>query len=156
MGRRGPQKTPTAILDRRGSWRAKARKNEPKPKSGRPRWPKQLKGMAQAEAEWNRILPLLEAMGVLATADRALLVAYCVAWQNFCEAASDVQLSGPTSRTSNGNLVTNPNFSALCKCADQMQRLGREFGLSPASRAGVTATDRNDVDEAKARFFRPA
>jgi len=158
MGRRGPQKTPTAILERRGSWRAKARKNEPKPKSGRPVWPADLRGKpyAVAQREWRRIVPILEAMGTLATADRSVLVDYCLSWQQFCQATREAAHGGLTTMTDKGNLVLNPAFSALMKLRGHLLKAAREFGLSPASRAGVTVTDKDDVDENKARYFRTA
>ena len=53
MGKRGPSATPTATLEKRGSWRGRVRKNEPQPGLGEPLRPS---GMSeQACTEWDRL-----------------------------------------------------------------------------------------------------
>src|SRR5262245_17317041 len=106
MGRRGPQPTPTEILRLRGSWRAKEREGEVVYSRGRPTCPAFLS--REAKAEWRRQMPQLEAAGVLATVDRAVLAAYCEAWAEFVDFRKRLDETGPLVKTANGNIVSNP------------------------------------------------
>ena len=76
MGARGPAPTPTAILDMRGSWRAKTRAGEPQPQRGSPTAPRNL-SKAQ-KAVFRQIGRILEDMGLATRADGAQLERYAI------------------------------------------------------------------------------
>src|SRR5581483_7260694 len=92
MGRRGPPPTPTKILELRGSWRAKERPGEPQPPPGAPPMPEWLS--EEARAEWQRMAPELEALGLLSVLDRAALAAYCQAYAELVEATALLNREG--------------------------------------------------------------
>jgi P27 family predicted phage terminase small subunit len=138
MGRRGPQKTPTTILKRRGSWLVRARAAEPLPGGGYPACPDWMP--RNGKVEWRRICRELKIMRILAKPDRALLVAYCVTWAQFVSAAKKADEEGPVIITEKGFQIQNPIIGILNKTTERLEKLAREFGLSPASRAGVNAT----------------
>jgi P27 family predicted phage terminase small subunit len=99
--------------------------------------PRALKG--EARAEWNRIVPELEAMGVLVTIDRGVLIRYCTAWADWVDLEGLLQKSGRLVRGQKGNLVRNP-VSLLRRDAEEtLIELGRQLGLTPMARlrAGV-------------------
>ena len=77
MGRRGPAPLPTKTLELRRSWRAKKRRNEPKPPVEIPTCPSWLD--REAKAEWQRVVPQLKRLGIIAKIDRACLAGYYLA-----------------------------------------------------------------------------
>lgn len=74
MGQRGPSRTPTALLQARGSRRAAQRTNEPVPPEGEIKPPHKLNELEQEV--WDQAVPILSAMGVLTTADVYLLAVW--------------------------------------------------------------------------------
>lgn len=143
----GPPPTPTEILAARGSWRAKTRGAEPKPTAKRPSCPKWLS--KEAKAEWRRQVAELDTMGMLAQADRALLVAYCDAWGEF--AALVEQLAGKRVSKKDGWRLTVQK----AKAADRMLKIAAQFGFTPAARARLgNLGSKAPKDNGKSRFFR--
>ena len=151
MGRRGPKPTPTATLRLRGSWRADARKSEPKPKLGAPPMPSWLS--REAKAEWKRVVPELERLGLLSQLDRAALALYAQAYGRWAEAEKELVVHGLIVKTKSGMLIQNPYLWIANRAAKQMSEMLAEFGMSPSSRTRVTATKPTDADNAKMRFF---
>lgn len=109
---------------------------EPEPTKGAPNPPGDL--TPEAFAEWCRIVPELEAIGLLAKVDRAYLVAYCEAWSNFCEAREAVREHGTLVQGRDGNLVKNPATQVMKDSLEMMLKYGTQFGLSPTARARMT------------------
>lgn len=120
-------------------------KHEPKPRLGIPVPPAHLD--ACAIAEWNRIAPELEAIGLLATIDGATLAAYCQCvsrWMQAEEAiarmkARDRLTCGLMIKTSNGNAIQNPLVGTANRAMMMAIRFASEFGMSPAARARLAA-----------------
>ncbi len=77
MGKRGPKPTPTAVLKLRGSTLVTGRREaaEVQGPAGTPDAPEWLD--EEARAAWDRIVPLLEGMGVLTRIDGNALARYC-------------------------------------------------------------------------------
>lgn len=74
-------------------------------------------------------------MGVLARVDRSALAAYCTTWSRWRDAEEKLQRFGPVLKpTASGYLPQSP-FVALARTyLEELTRLMREFGLTPASR----------------------
>lgn len=154
MGKRGPKPTPKSILKLRGSWRAGLGGEGPQFAPGAPDCPEHVQGAAREE--WERVTPLLEQAGLLATVDRAALAAYCVTWARWAEAEAMVAKSGTVLKSPDGGLCLNPYLRVADKALEQMQRLLAEFGLSPSSRARVSPlsdASSNETKQGKSRFF---
>src|SRR2546430_3969966 len=49
---------------------------------------------AEARAEWNRVVPELERLGLLKRIDGAALTAYCMSWHRFVESSAIVAREG--------------------------------------------------------------
>lgn len=127
---KGRKKTPTAILEKRGSWRAKTRVDEPVYEiAGDLTMPKILK--ADGKAIWQKILPMVIGQGVLTQADLAAFTRYCFYWQTWQE------------------LARNPerNINDLVKVEGIVLKLETQFGLTPASRPNVKSEKRDDEQE---------
>ena len=133
MGKRGPQKTPTATLSHRGSWLAKTRNNEPFYANGMQTPPEWLE--SDAIDVWNELGPKLKNSGVLTVVDVQLFARYCQYWVLW---KRELQ-------------KTERNESAFEKYANQCHKLERELGLTPASRASLVV---NKESDSKDKFLR--
>lgn len=123
MGKRGPKKTPTAVLENRGSWRAKVRGGEPRPKVSYPPCPEWMSPIA-ADI-WNKLVPDLVNLGVMTELDSFSFGRYCtyaVLW--LAELGSD-----------------DRKETTLEKYANQLSKIEREFGLTPSSRASLSVKE---------------
>lgn len=153
MGSRGPQPTPTKILEARGSWRAKGRQGEPQLPVEAPSCPAWLP--AEGKAEWRRQVKLLVQMGVISKADRALLAAYCEAWAELVALTCAIDerlrqdlLAGYAWAVKDGLI------NAKAKAVDRLMKLADRFGFSPAARARLRAPEQPESkDSGKGRFF---
>lgn len=136
MGKRGPKKLPTPILKMRGSWRANERAGEPEA-SGVPECPDWLD--EEERAEWDKLCPLLQEMGVLAEADTNSLATYCVMMVQFKLTRKMLKLTGYTAPTQRGETI-NPIVNVQHKALEKLNKLAADFGLSPSARAGLNIT----------------
>lgn len=93
--------------------------------------------------QWDRLCPLLVRYGVVADVDASVLAAYCEASADFRRAREALRDEPLVIERRLGHgatkAVTSPWFTASCTAARQMQALGAELGLSPASRSGIVA-----------------
>jgi P27 family predicted phage terminase small subunit len=138
MGKRGPKRTPTAILKIRGSRRATER-----PDRGTvaemPEAPAWLTGAALEM--WNELSPLLFNANVLTMRDRNALARYCKLWEQWRKATDFVDKYGTTypSTDANGNTIFRRHTQAIeaRNLATILARLEAAFGLEPSARASV-------------------
>lgn len=102
-----------------------------------PKKPAELRG--EAAAEWRRIVPELERVGLLATVDRALLIRYCVAWSEWNRASIQAQREPLIVSYRDGSRHRNPIRLVLAAAEKEVDDLSRLLGLTPVSRlrAGV-------------------
>lgn len=136
-GKRGPQKTPTAELIKRGSWRAKTddRKHEieiatPAQIPAAPAW---LGG--KAHDIWTELAAHLHKSGLLTEIDTHTLGMFASRLNEYLELAEEVK------RLERGecklDILTKDLIKARDTASTDTLRYAREFGLSPASRAGL-------------------
>jgi P27 family predicted phage terminase small subunit len=115
--------------------------------AGVPDCPKHLGKVARAE--WKRVTAELNAAGVLATADRGVVAAFCDAWADLVAFGQDIEKNGhmidvplvdrnakPTGGTARR---VNPAVRYRSEAGKRVQSLGAELGLSPASRSRIGA-----------------
>lgn len=123
-------------------------KNEPKPPDGEINPPAWLTG--RARRTWRELVPILESMRVLTTADPQALALFCDAYAEYIEARAVVKREGATYRTFNqaGSLMYRPR-PEVAIASDAWRRatlmLG-QFGMTPSSRAKVQTQPGEDVD----------
>lgn len=87
---------------------------------------------ASARDEWDRVVPLLEAGGVVQQVDRAILIAYCTTFAQWWESAKrlateDVVLDGKL----------NPRARYCSEQLKQLRGLLDQLGFTPAARKQV-------------------
>ena len=131
MGERGPLPVPYA------------RRRNKRHTSGkfvtiaRPSMPRTLS--AEARAEWRRIVPELERIGILATIDRGVLMRYCESWADWLELQALLRQSGKLLKGARGHFVRNPLWFMKQDAEQTLIELGRQLGLTPVARlrAGI-------------------
>jgi len=111
---------------------------EPKPDSKAPPTPSSLRGLALEE--WNRIVPKLEALGLLTEIDMMPIEAYCVNYARWKDAEEKVAKMGPVVKTTAGNIIQNP-FLGVSNTAQKLcYKFAVEFGFTPSSRSRLTVS----------------
>ena len=95
-------------------------------------------------AEWGRIVPELDRLGLLTKVDRAYLVAYCEAWATFNAAREAMAEYGPLVAGRDGGLVKNPAAQVMRDAADLMLKFGSRFGLSPSDRTRLSVPSESE------------
>ena len=141
MGEQGPLPVPYA------------RRRNKRPTSGkvvtiaRPPMPRNLP--AEAKAEWRRVVPQLESIGLLATIDRGVLIRYCTAWADWIELQGLIQQSGKLLKGARGHFVRNPLWFMKQDAEQTLTELGRQLGLTPVARlrAGIAHERREGPEE---------
>ena len=145
MGSRGPKKTPTAILDARGSWRA-ADRPDLRVHPELPDPPLWLVGTALEM--WHEIAPLLFHAKVLTRRDRNALARYCRLWQRWRQCEEQVDKVGPSivARDKDGNVEIRRNPVAIeaRNLAVVLDRMESAFGMNPSSRSAIGFLDRSE------------
>jgi len=156
----GPPRLPTAILKARGSWLAAKRSpTEPRAELGRPRCPPGLDPIAKRA--WSKLIPRLDAMGILALIDEQALVRYVQMWARWREADRVLAKHGLTYDVEDcdGNVIpkARPEAAISTALAMQLLKLEREFGMTPAARARLatpaSAKEQDGSQEDQARKF---
>lgn len=145
MGKRGPIATPSALNDLKGN-PGKRQTNKKEPKfdlTDKGKKPPMFLG-ADGKKEWKRILPLLEKNGLITDADYMALASYCQSVDTFIKAEKTKRAEGITTTTKNGVVIQHPAVGMANTALSYILKFGKEFGLTPASRCGVTAEEVED------------
>ena len=144
MGDRGPLPFPHA---RRRNKRLSTGKTIP---VEAPEMPDDMDG--EAAAEWERIVPEIEAMGLVATLDRAVLIRYCRGWAEWLNLDEKIREIGFLVKGDRGLLKRNPLAMMRSDIETTLEALEKQLVLPASSRlrAGVKHEEQG-VDEGKAR-----
>lgn len=91
------------------------------------------KARRDARAVWQRVVPVLDASGVLSTLDLDLLTDVCVTVVRLRQCERDISISGLRLEGDRGQ-VRNPNVVSAKQYRDQLRYLAGQLGLSPVER----------------------
>lgn len=149
----GRKPTPKAILQLRGS-----RIRGPHAKGGidvepgvppAPVWLGEL-----ATAEWNRIVPMLEASRIMSERHQQTLAAYCDAFADMVLADQELREHGATVVDDRGRASNHPAWTRKRDARTAMLKFAAEFGLTASALARVSAVDEKPTDnEASSILF---
>jgi P27 family predicted phage terminase small subunit len=163
VGKRGPPRTPTPLLELRGSWRAGTRKGEPRPRRSRPRPPDWLSD--DAKAVFVVLVRHLFPLGVVARLDEGALGRYADLFVQYRKASEwvtkhgDVYVvpgqTGKDGKAGPASFRTYPQAYRALALANELLRLEREFGLTSAARARLV-TETPAPAEPSYDYFRSA
>ncbi len=87
--------------------------------------------------EWHRVIPGLEAMGIIFALDIQILAAYCDSFSMWRKATEKIKEKGMAEETVNGLEIQNCYVGIANKAKVDMLRFAAEFGLSPSVRARI-------------------
>ncbi len=142
MATRGRKPKPTALKlleGDRGKGRRPLNEKEPIPPKTELRCPTWL--LPEAKKEWKRLSSALEAMGVLTMVDLSSFAGYCQAYARWKEAEEFITQHGSIFKTPSGYVQQVPQVSIAQQNLKIMQSFCTEFGLTPASRSRIIATN---------------
>lgn len=150
MGARGPQPTPTAELERRGSWRAKKRKDggEPQP-GGVPEPPYKLVG--DARLLWESEAPKLTDAKIATQIDGVTLAVMCEWYGKFRKIKKTLDKMAVTNKD-HYKLMIQMQMASNC-----FDKLAARFGMTPADRTRIkleAGEDKDDGDMADVLGFK--
>jgi|SRR5215217_4382281 len=118
----------------------------PKFNRGAPDMPADLSDVARAE--WDRIVPSLDALAVLKPEDYAALVSHCETFATFMTAIRIVRAEGiVVHNPRTGQAHKNPALSAAEAASAQLRASCREFGLTPSAEQRISAPPAADDDD---------
>jgi len=142
MGRHGPAPEPTALKLVHGNpGKRPLNKAEPRPARRRPRRPDWLEG--EAQAAWDELIPMLDAMGVLTEVDGRAVSRYCKLWARWVKLTAMIDKAGEVypMRDKDGNVTsfrTFPQVKIIESLSCELRMLEREFGLTASARSNLT------------------
>lgn len=110
-----------------------------------PAAPRHLKG--EALKEWKRITAELAQLGLVTAIDRAALTMYVESWATYTHALQKIAALNGELIVTHKNGFQGPSawLTIRDKAGEQCRKLLVEFGMSPSSRARVTASRQADL-----------
>lgn len=135
MAKSGRKPLPSALKLARGVRKDRIPASEPPLLDGGPAMPDYLD--ERARAEWERMVALLDRMGILSASHGPALGLYCQAYSRLVNAEEKLRTQGETVPTKLGGLQSNPYVRIARESSRQMQSLLVEFGMTPSSSTHV-------------------
>ena len=147
----GRPRTPTRLKVLRGTTRPdRTVPKEPKPPTA-PRSEAPPSWLSpKARPWWKRIRPLLVRMQVLSGADSLALGLLCDAVAEYIEARNVLAKRGATYTLASGEIRRRPEWDIARDAWRRAKLMATEFGLTPAARAKVSASDVGPADPLEA------
>jgi P27 family predicted phage terminase small subunit len=127
--------------------------NEPKPAPIAPDCPDWL--CDDAKAEWERICPQLERLGLLTQVDLAAMVGYCESWAQYKKTMEFLHKHGEVYPIKNEDgsikyLQQVPQVSIANKALGNIRAAASQIGLSPSDRGRIAIPGLDEPDEMEA------
>jgi P27 family predicted phage terminase small subunit len=145
MGERGPIGQPDNVRFLRGNPGKRRGRKSVKAKPGAPNPPSWLS--VEARAEWRRVVPELDELGILAKADRAVLSAYCDAWARFVDVSRQLDRDGLLRVDRWDRTGKHPLWSCYRDASGLVAQLAKTIGASPDGRLRMNLPPREEEDE---------
>jgi P27 family predicted phage terminase small subunit len=145
MAKRGPKPVPEHLRLLKSPSGGPPRVPASPAPPGRPERPDYFDDLAAAE--WDRLCPKLEAVGVLADSYGPALACYCETYSRWRKAEAMVRKQGMIVPTARGGHQVHPALRVSRDASALMIRFLIEFGLTPSSRRRVQAEAPPVADE---------
>jgi P27 family predicted phage terminase small subunit len=95
---------------------------------------------AEARAEWNRVVPELNRLGLLKRIDGAALTAYCMTWQRFVESSAIVAAEGMVLHDDKqGRAQRHPALLTAEAASKELRAWCTQFGMTPSAEQRVAS-----------------
>ena len=126
--------TPTVVRKITGNpGKRPMNQREPDPVLGLPECPAHLQG--EARVEWHRLGRQMVEEGRMGLLYKGLLALYCVAWQRWIAAETEIATGGMIVRSPSGHMVQSPFLPIANRAWTQMMKALSELGISPTRQA---------------------
>lgn len=143
---RPPRPAGLKLIEGRGNGRDSGNrpvKQAPEFARAAPEAPAWLPG--EARAEWDRVVPEMDRLGLLKSIDRAALTSYCMAWARLVEASGIVALEGMVLHDDKqGKAQRHPALLTAEAASKELRAWAQEFGLTPSSEQRLGSTKGGD------------
>lgn len=153
MGKRGPKRTPTTILDQRNRPTQQDRSSEPKPNAIAPVAPDWME--PEAKVAWEYLAPKMERLGILTEIDGNAFARYCQTWARWRQCEEFLRKAGGTTYTKKRykwdkdqcrftdelietKIIEFPQVKQSQAYSSLLTKLESEFGLTPSGRASLS------------------
>lgn len=133
----GPPKSPPGRLSLAGSRLASDRGAPAIDTSAPPARPEWLAG--RARELWDEQAPPLFRAGLLTVLDGPLYARYCDTWARYLDAREQLDNAGLLAKGAKGNAVKHPALVVYRQLGDDLLKMERDLGLTPATRGRVDA-----------------
>ena len=95
-----------------------------------------------AKAEWLRVSPILESLGLLTAADQTAFAGYCACYAEWERAQRFITENGQvlTLRDDKGNVrsvIPAPEIGIAVRMLDKVRQFSTEFGMTPSARGRI-------------------
>jgi P27 family predicted phage terminase small subunit len=88
----------------------------------------------EARAEWDRVTPEMDRLGILKRIDGTALAAYCMAWDRFVTASAIVAEEGMVLHDDKaGRAQRHPALLTAEAASKELRAWANEFGLTPSA-----------------------
>lgn len=135
MGKRGPPKKPTALKIVQGTAQPSLiNPDEPMPEGALGPPPDDM--LKSERQHWQRVAA---SCYWLTEADRDTLRHYCETWQDYQSERGRMKARGSVYKAASGYAQSSAYFGNVMKLRDELRRLARELGLTPAARTDIKA-----------------
>jgi P27 family predicted phage terminase small subunit len=129
--------------------------NEPHPQPIAPKCPDFIDD--EAKAEWERLAPLLEELGLLTQIDGDMLGAYCQTLVDYKNAIKFTNEKGYTYKAGE-TIRPYPQVIIAREALKRLQALAREFGMTPSARASISVSkseeDNSWIDKSREELLK--
>jgi P27 family predicted phage terminase small subunit len=105
-----------------------------------------------AKKHWDWIVPRLLKRRTLSEADMGLLAMMCVEYVEYMSAVHDLRTQVESKLPFKGCIVDHPRVR-IKGAFERYSKAAMQFGLSPASKARVSAAGNDKRNDDKSRFF---
>lgn len=108
----------------------------------------------EAKREWDRLLEYLRINGMATLVDRAALTMYCITWSRYVALVKELKKIEETRKDkrryvdsgSKGGYVVCATLRALKMTEETLLTIGKQFGMTPASRTEVAKGKEADAN----------
>ena len=147
MGERGPRPKPKAMNDLAGNpGKRSGGATAPEPKVLTNLKPPKFLPL-EAKHEWKRVVMHLAALDLISDLDVMALAAYCNSYATWFVSGKKIKETGLLIKTPNGYYQVSPYVKIQRDAQDEMLKLLKEFGMTPAARARVGGSPEGDEDD---------
>ncbi len=148
MGIRGPVGLPQNIHALRGTVPGAARGGEKtKPLKLKPAAPEPPDWLdAEARAEWGRVVPELDAQGLLSPVDRAIVASFCSAWSVLARTVEELGKLNSFTAEGSKSTIRAPELVAWRDAVNVLAMLAGKIMATPSDRLRMRLPEVADLD----------